>query len=388
MIKREDIRQLAEFESPQGCALSFYFQPRTPRNKSHRDEVILVKDLVRTALQNAERNGKNGCARADLERILQLAEHLHGNRSKAKAVFACGSRNFWREFDLPPRLLDTCLFVNRRFHLTPLALILDQAPKVCIALVDRSKARLFDLWVDELHEREKFAAELPRRGRSDGFSGYDAGHAERHVEHEAMHHFKKVADRLKELQESGQCRRLLIGCHDETWPVFEPHLHTYVRERLLGHFAIDAATATAEQVKESAQRLVAEYQAKRKEGLMREVLGEAHRNALGALGPRRVLRSLETHEVQTLLLGRNFAMPGVDCPHCGHLDIHVTETCAVCGRTTRQLDDIADAVIGLAIRAGIEVVYVGDDPEFKKVGNLAALLRFRADQNTPMKLAV
>ncbi len=387
MIKREDIRELAEFESPQGCAVSFYFQPWTPRDKSHRDEVILVKDLVRSALQNAEKHGRNGCARADLERILQFAEHLHGNRSKAKAVFACGTRNFWREFDLPPRLRETSLFVNRRFHLTPLALILDQAPKACVALVDRSKARLFDLWMDELHERESFADELPRRGRSDGFSGYDAGHAERHVEHEALHHFKKVADRLKELHENGHCERLIIGCRDETWPVFEPHLHPYLRERLLGHFAVDAATATAEQIRENAQRIVLGHQASRKQGLIREVTGEAHRNARGALGPRRVLRSLETGEVQTLLLGRNFAMPGVDCSNCGHLDIHVAERCAVCDHPTRQLDDVADAVIGLAIRAGIEVVYVADDPQFEKIGNVAALLRFRADQNTPMKLA-
>ncbi len=387
MIKREDIRQLAEFESPQGCAVSFYFQPWTPRDKSHRDEVILVKDLVRQALQNAEKNGKNGCARADLERILQFAEHLHGNRSKAKAVFACGEKNVWREFDLPPRLLQTCLFVNRRFHLKPLALVMDQAPKVCVALVGRTKARLFDLWMDEVHEREQFDDELPRRGRSDGFAGYDAGHAERHVEHEAMHHFKKVADRLKDLQENGQCERLIIGCRDETWPVFEPHLHPYVRERLLGHFAVDAAAATAEEIRANAQRILSEYREGRKQGLIREVLGEAHRNARGALGPRRVLRSLETGEVQTLLLGRDFAMPGVACPNCGHLDIHVSDECAVCGRATRTVDDIADALIGSAIRTGIDVVYV-DDPEFQKIGNVAALLRFRADQNTSMKLAV
>jgi len=37
MITREEIRQLAQFESPAGCAVSFYFQPQTPQNKSHRE---------------------------------------------------------------------------------------------------------------------------------------------------------------------------------------------------------------------------------------------------------------------------------------------------------------------------------------------------------------
>ncbi len=388
MIRREDIRQLAEFESPTGCALSFYFQPVTPRDKSHREEAILVKDLVRNALREAEKAGKNGCARTDLERILEYAERLHGNHARAKAVFACGAKDFWREFDLPPRLPRTALFVNQRFHLKPLAVMLEQAPRAWIALVDRSKARFLELGVESIVEREKLESELPRRGRSDGWAGYEAGHAERHVDHEAMHHFKKVSERLKAICESGACERLLIGCRDETWPEIEPHLHTYSRDRLLGHFAVDAATATAEQVKGNARRIISEYDAGRKQGLVREVVGEAHRNARGALGPRRVLRSLETGEIQTLLLGRNFSMPGVHCLNCGHLDIHLTKECSACGRETRSVDDITDSLIGAAIRKGIEVVYIGEDDEFEKLGNIAALLRFRADQNTPIKLAI
>ena len=59
MITREEIRQLAQFESPAGCAISFYFQPQTPQNKSHREEAIMAKDLVRDALRKAERNGNH-----------------------------------------------------------------------------------------------------------------------------------------------------------------------------------------------------------------------------------------------------------------------------------------------------------------------------------------
>src|SRR6201982_409804 len=101
MITREDIRELAQFQTrdENECALSFYFQPRRPQNKSHREEAILAKDLVREALHETEHNGKSKCARADLQRILKLAGRLHGNQARAKAVFACGKRNFWREYD-------------------------------------------------------------------------------------------------------------------------------------------------------------------------------------------------------------------------------------------------------------------------------------------------
>ena len=120
MITREDIRELAQFQGDGAdCAISFYFQPQRPRNKSHREEAILTKDLVRHALHEVEKNGRNGSARSDLQRILELAAGLHRNQTRAKAVFACRSRGIWREFDLPPQLANTQLFVNRRFHLKP-----------------------------------------------------------------------------------------------------------------------------------------------------------------------------------------------------------------------------------------------------------------------------
>ncbi|PYX61578.1 MAG: hypothetical protein DMG74_22385, partial [Acidobacteria bacterium] len=132
MITREDVRELAQFQcnKQESCALSFYFQPRTPQNKSHREEIILAKDLVRNALRESEKNGKNGCTREDLNRILDLAGKMHGNPARAKAIFACSAENMWREFDLPPQLPGTQLFVNRRFHLKPLGPLLGAQPRL------------------------------------------------------------------------------------------------------------------------------------------------------------------------------------------------------------------------------------------------------------------
>ncbi len=85
MITREDIRELAQFQGDgTDCAISFYFQPSKPRNKSHREDAILAKDLVRQALREAEKSGRNGCARADLQRILDLAARWSGNQARAK----------------------------------------------------------------------------------------------------------------------------------------------------------------------------------------------------------------------------------------------------------------------------------------------------------------
>lgn len=387
MITRDDIRELANFQSAEGCAITFYYQPSTPLNKSHREEAILVKDLIRDVLREAEKHGKNGCTRADLERINGMVDPVHGNGGKAKAIFACGAKGFWREFDIPGQLLKPKVAISQRFHLKPLAAVLDGELRACILLADRTKARVFELVNDTITEKEDFINELTRRGKSDGYGGYDAGHADRKQMNEAMLHFKLVAEHVERYFERGSRDRLLIGCRDDVWSEIEPQLQSLARQRLVGHFRIDPKTATADQVKQLARDHLAEYNTGRKQNLVREVIGEAHRNGRGAIGLRRVLRSLETGEVLTLLLGSTFQAPGVKCYHCGHMDLHITPECAVCGKHNTELEDIGDAIVGHAIRTGVEIVCVPDDEEFDRIGRIAALLRFRADQNTAGKAA-
>jgi peptide chain release factor subunit 1 len=390
MITREDVRELAQFHStePDTYALSFYFQPQTPQNRSHREEAILAKDLVRAALKDAAQKNKNGALRADLNRILEIAGQLHGNQARAKAIFACGAKNVWREYDLPPSLSATQVFVNDRFHLKPLAALLGAQPRLCVAIVDRQRARLFELRLDELKERGGLFRNAPRRGRSDGFAGYDAGHSERRVADEAMHHFKEIGERLAEELEKGSFEKLIVGCQENTWAEFEPHLHPYLKQRLLGHFSAEVSTISNEQIRERANQILEEGQNNRRRALLREVLGQAQRNGFGVTGLRRVLRSLEMGEVQSLLLGENFRAHAIECTNCGHLDSRMTSTCEVCGQKTRELEDVSDAIIPTAIRRDIELHYVKDDPELDRVGNIGALLRFRADQNTPAKTAI
>jgi peptide chain release factor subunit 1 len=383
MITREDIRELAQFNSNgrESCALSFYFEPGTPHDKSHREEAILVKDLVRTALREAEKQGKNGSTKADLERILALAENLHGKQARARAVFACGSRNFWREFDLPTQLSGTQLFVNRQFHLKPLAQVLGAQPLLWVALVDRQKARFFDLRLDELQEHKGlFRTPGLRQERRNGHASYEGGQAQRRLQDDALHHFKEVAEHLREALEKGLCEKLIIGCHDTNWHHLESHLHPYVKERLVGHFSCDVSKMTGEQIKDQANRLLRESINQRRRVLVGEVLNLAKSHSRGVTGLRRVLRSLELGEVQTLLIGERFSHAAVECTGCGHLDAHIVRYCAACGHETRELEDACDAMIPIAIRRDIELFYVNNDPEFDSAGNIAALLRFRADQ--------
>jgi len=392
-MTREQIRELAEFQDEKSCAVSFYFQPSTPRNKAHKEDTILVKDLVREALRTVESRtveskDKKDSARADMDRILHLSGELRSNGTHGKAVFACASQNLWREYDLPASLPSTQLFVDRHFHLKPIAYLLGASPLLGVVLVDRHRARIFDLRLGELTERKDLFQPLSRKGRSDGYAGYDAGHAQRRVEDETRQHFKHVAESLKDLLERGVFEKWILACPDSHRALFESQLHSYVSQALIGRFHADLAHATRDEIRTHAQEIKERWKSDRRRELVSQALGQARSNGRGVTGLRRVLRSLELGEVQTLLIGENLQAHAVECSGCGHIDAHIVGSCPVCGKATQEVVDVGEAILPWAIRRDIETFYVKDDPEFDKVGNIAALLRFRSENVQPIAPAV
>jgi hypothetical protein len=89
---------------------------------------------------------------------------------------------------------------------------------------------------------------------------------------------------------------------------------------------------------------------------------------------------LEAGEVQAIFLDENYSARAVQCSSCGHLDAHLVTSCVACGRRTREMADVCDAIIPIAIRRDIELFYLKENFDLDRAGNIAALLRFRSDQ--------
>jgi peptide subunit release factor 1 (eRF1) len=384
MISREELWQLANFECQAGdeLAISFYFQPGAPRDKSHREESILAKDLVRNSLRELGLNGRSREAMKDLENLLRMAEALRGNSARAKAVFACASRRLWKEYELPPTSMPTRLLLNRRFHLKPLATVFSEYPLVWIACIDRQSARFYELQFDEIRNVGLLSNPQPRHGRSDGYAGYDGGHAQRHVDDEARRHFRQAAEILKNAAEKKQFEALVIACQDVNWPDLQGQLHPYVQKRLLGRFVPAAGVMSEERIRLETERVKREALVRHREGLIRETLDEARANGRGATGLRRVLRALELGEVDKLIMTHDYMARAVECTSCKHLDSHIVPYCPLCGRATRELEDVCESLVPAAMRNHIGLILTPAMDSLDQVGNIAAMLRFRADRST------
>ena len=101
MMTHEEIRELASFQADENSgavALSFYFQPGPPQDRSHRGDTIVTKDLGKQALKEASGKGRNGWLHADLERVLEIAAGIQ--LDDAFAALGCDGLARRRELDV------------------------------------------------------------------------------------------------------------------------------------------------------------------------------------------------------------------------------------------------------------------------------------------------
>jgi peptide subunit release factor 1 (eRF1) len=150
---------------------------------------------------------------------------------------------------------------------------------------------------------------------------------------------------------------------------------------LTGRFSADIGSLTNDKAADEAKEVVRKSLQRHHQSLLSETLDEARSNGFGVTGLRRVLRSTELGEVETILMSEEYSARAVECTNCRHLDSHLVPFCPVCGRATRKLDDICEALVPITVRNNIGLVLLPPDENLSRIGNIAARLRFRADRN-------
>ena len=396
-IPQEELQELAEFWTDKGDALSLYFQPPVPSELSHREEPILAKQNIQQRLASLQ--GTSPADRADIHRILESISGMQGNQGKSKLIFACASRDMWREYDIPG---DFGVFAQAEnaFTIAPLVAQQEKRRRYCIALADRNRGRLLLLEARQISEHSQVLDEEKEKIRTTGTS--KSVHLERKKEEQARLHFSFIADHLLHFHEHGDFDSLLIGCRDEMWPEIEATLHPDLQRVLVGHFRIDPGLATAEEIQEKAQAFIDEKDRREEQELVQTVMGAAASDGLGAVGLEAVIGALERGEVRALLWPRSRTagappQPGGSgttnssrsvslCPNCGHVDSAPTQECTLCGQQMRRFARAEEALLRHALGRSIELrmlTYAKLPPP----DEIVAWLRFLARRNTAQALA-
>jgi hypothetical protein len=376
---RSQIEDLGHFKTDDLWISSFYLD--TDKSRQTRKEIGLeLKNLLnegRTRLASLDlAKAKKGSLARDLEKISQFAgQAILATNGAGLAVFSCAAANFWQDFTLPRAPRNQLIF-ERNPGVRPLTVILDEFHSICALILARQEARWFSIFMGDISLVDHLTSDVPSRVREGGWQGYESKRIERHIDAHLHDHFKKAAQMTFELFKKNQFDWLFLGCKEEYRSEFEPLLHPYLQEKLKGHLKINSYENDDKILKqameiERTQRLADEA------ALSQSLVSEVEKGGRAVSGLREVLRKLNVHEVQTLVLNRNFSHEGRVCPKCHFLYVDELR-CPNCEIKTDRVVDIVHEGVHTAMDNKGQVRYVTRPSKLERYGEIGAFLRFKS----------
>lgn len=377
LSSRKQLRNLARFQSQDYLTTSFYLD--TDKSRLSKKQIqVSFKNLLqqaRSSLNSLESNRriKDSLAR-DLEKIGRFAtQSLPTWTAPGLALFSCAGENFWQEISLP-RAPRNHFFFDRAPYVRPLSSIMDEYHSICALLLDRQSARWYSIFMGEMVHLDSLTSEVPSRVKEGGWQGYESKRIERHIDAHLHDHLKKATQKTFDLFKKNEFDWLFVGLNEEYRAPVEQLLHPYLRERLKGWLKTNA-TDSEDRILKQAMALESRLKKEEEKALLETLIGELEKGGRAVSGIREVLRRLNSAEVQTLVVTRNFAAPGRSCPKCRFLYKSET-TCPVCNIKTEKVEDIIHESIHSAMDKRCRVRYVTPPSPLDRFGKVGAFLRY------------
>lgn len=388
MVSSQELRDLGAFWTDAGDALSVYFEPSPPSELSHREETIAAKERIQQAIGTVGHLQVVGSAtpRAFVRRAIETIADMEGNHGQAKVIFAAARNNLWRELDLPGKFgvrVDT----GNSFAIAPLLTQQENQPRYCVLVMDREHERVFLLEAGEFSERKDFFVGMTEKIRTTG--ARKSSHIERSKEEPVRRRLHSIGRQLVQAVDRGSVDAILLGCRAEMRAEIEEALPRELKRRMIGRFHVDPGAATAREVQDIAEKLIAHHDRLELRELAARAKDEAAGGRLGAVGLANVAEALERGEVRLLLLPdprARFSQAAWLCSRCGHLDLNSGKACSACGGQMRKFPRADEALVRKALATGTEIRslrHASAHPE----SEISAWLRFRVEGNVPQALA-
>jgi peptide chain release factor subunit 1 len=309
--------------------------------------------------------------RGDIDRIAESAteEHLH---PQAVAFFSCSGRDEFESVELPRPLRDRHV-IDETAWVRPLVAILDEYHRCRVVVIDRGYARFFELYQDEMVERD-----TPVRARTLRKPDYAAGMRE-HTTHNkaellAKRHYRTVAEILAEEARRHEYDVLAVGGHEHEISEFLEHLPNDVRDRVAGTFSVHPREDDIGAIHKGAEEVVQRYERAEEERLVADTLDRAAAGGLAVVGVPDCLWAGATAAARHLLLQDGVELAGVVCDADGYLALE-GDTCPICSRELRRTPDVLDELVQAVIDEDGAVEHVAAETPLREHVT-AALLRF------------
>jgi peptide chain release factor subunit 1 len=373
MLTAETIDRILRFDG-QGLPVTSLYAPVQPGPGSSRDVhsrvTSLLDQITPMAKDSSLEHDVRLSVRGDIDRIREAAGEERWT-PQAIAIFACSGRGLYEEVRLPRPVRDR-IVADDTAYVRPMLAVLDEYHRICVAVVDKASARIWEIYQDEMREAGKVRDRHLRK------PNYAAGDLEYRVRNKtdelSKRHYRNVAQRLDEMFRSGGFDLLIIGGHDYEVPAFTEFLSRDLRSRIAGTFSIDPSTEPVAEIRANADSILQRYEQNEKRQLAGEIYEKLATGGLAAAGLTSCLWAGSVAAIQTLLVLEGASVPGVVCRQSGWLALS-GDIDPLSGSPTAPTPDVIEELAEAVVEEGGSVSHIADDDRLAG-HTVAAALRF------------
>jgi peptide chain release factor subunit 1 len=291
------------------------------------------------------------------------------------ATFACEPAGLWGAIPLAVPLT-TRRSVDSVTWTRPLAMLLDESPRLVACVVQRDKAALYVSQQREAELAGKVESDVPGRHHQGGWS---QARFERHREFHVDQHLDDVVEALVELHERTPFDRLTLGGTMEITSEIERRLPTSLRSRLIDKIPVDVKHESMDDILEKALASNESAERREEQSLVETIVEEAGAGGRGALGLESTLEALLEGRIDKVVLIADLEIVGWECGRCPYLSVMELDRCLLCGSEGHSLPNVVDAAVERVIIGSGKVDFIFDGAAHEMLsanGGIGALLRY------------
>lgn len=378
MFSRNQVSALQGFANDRELpVISLYLNVNGAHNLSRAQYETELKAMLREAPRKAGdrlrmNREQQGTLSNELDAIGEyVTMEFRREGARGLAIFSCRSGGLWEPVKLGIPV-ENQLFVDWEPRVGPLAEIRDAHQDLCVLVTNKEISRIFHAFAGEIEERTEIFDSVPPHHDQ---GGWEQSKLQRWHDLEVREHLKRASDATLDFFKREGFESMVIGIADELWPDLERVLHPYLKERVVGRFAVDI-NAGADEVLQRASEVEDSIREKESRELLDSLGPElaAGKSYVGGLDD--VLAVLNQRRVDTLFIEQGFRESGRRCFTCQTL-AWSEQTCPSCGLDSAPSRDIVEDAREAATRQGARVITVpsGNDA-MKQAGGIAARLRY------------
>lgn len=377
MISREVLSELITFNPEQYLTTTLYLRIEKTPQLSHSIE---LKDLIKMRKRELETQKWSPEVKKSIEadfKAIQDYVNLKFSREGVNtlAIFSCSSLKFWKVITLQIPIQSQLVIQAQPYH-RPLSSALDQHKRFLFILIERAKARLFEISAGEILEHSDILDDVPSKVKEAGYGGYDERRIERHIEDHVRRHFKHVAETADHFYKKYSNDYVILAGSETNTSEFRQYLPNGLSTKVIATIH-EEMTASTKNILDKTMQIEKEMRQKEETQLLNQLFKEVNSGGLGIVGLDSTLRALQRGQVSQLLVQEGFGREGYQCVSC--LSLHTKNgSCDFCGANTNSVPDIVAEAVQDAMKQGCQVKYISlAGSQLAAAGNIGAMLRFK-----------